>query len=74
MSRSSKVPAWRRYLRFLRPDVHADIDDELRFHFDERIADLVASGASSQDAQRRALVEFGDLPSVRDNLRAIDDR
>ena len=37
MHATAKVPAWRRYLRLLRPDVEADIDEELRFHFDERI-------------------------------------
>ena len=31
------VPKWRRHLRFWRADVHADVDDELRFHFDARI-------------------------------------
>ena len=74
MARSSQTPAWRRYLRFLRPDVNADIDDELCFHFAERIDALVASGASAQDAHAQAMAEFGDVPSVRTGLRAIDAR
>lgn len=74
MSRPAKTPAWRRYLRFLRPDVQGDIDDELRFHFDERIEALIAAGVSPSDARRQALTEFGDVPAVRENLRSIDER
>jgi predicted permease len=74
MSRLTKTPAWRRYLRFLRPDVNADIDEELRFHFAERMDDLLAAGATPQEARRQTLAEFGDVPSVRDHLRAIDER
>jgi putative ABC transport system permease protein len=39
----------------------ADIDKELRFHIDARVADLVASGASPDEARRQALVEFGGV-------------
>jgi len=70
----SKIPAWRRYLRFLRPNVEADIDDELGFHFTERIDELIASGRSPEAARAQALDEFGDLTSVRAGLRQIDER
>ncbi len=70
----SREPAWRRYLRFLRPNPAADIDDELRFHFDERIAQLIARGLTSEAARAQALAEFGDVTSVRNDLRAIDQR
>jgi len=39
----------------------ADIDKELPFHIDARVADLVASGASPDEARRQALVEFGGV-------------
>ena len=68
------TPSWRRYLTFWRSDIARDIDDELRFHFEERITDLVASGASRVDAQRQALAEFGDVDSVSAGLRDIDQR
>jgi hypothetical protein len=29
-------PTWHRYLRFWGPNVDADVDDELAFHFDMR--------------------------------------
>ena len=37
----STVPSWRRYLTFWRPNVHRDVDDEIRFHLEERTADLI---------------------------------
>lgn len=66
--------AWRRYLRFWRPSIDADLDDELRFHFDERVGALVASGLSSDEARRQAEREFGDVHVVRRDLREIDQR
>jgi putative ABC transport system permease protein len=68
------TPAWRRYLSFHRPDVRRDVDDELRFHFDERIADLVAAGLTPADASRQARAEFGDVDQVSAGLRDIDRR
>ena len=62
------TPAWRRYLRFSGPDIASDIDEELRFHFEERIEELLASGLSREEANARALdrtlVERDALPAV----------
>ena len=51
-----------------------DVDAELAFHFDERIADLVAGGMPGDEGRRVATHEFGDLESVRARLVAIDTR
>ena len=51
-----------------------DIDEELRFHFDARIAELVAQGLTPDDARARAVAEFGDVDAVRADLKAIDER
>ncbi len=67
-------PMWRRYLRFFGPDLRRDIDDEIAFHFDERVAELRAQDFDEEGARRRAHEEFGDLPSVRDALMRIDRR
>ncbi|MCC6930093.1 MAG: hypothetical protein IT359_14005 [Gemmatimonadaceae bacterium] len=40
--RPARTPPWRRYLRFLGPNLDADIDDELSFHFAERVEALRA--------------------------------
>lgn len=55
-------------------DVGAEVDAELRFHFEERVEELVASGLTAAAARRRAHEEFGDVERVRDGLVAIDRR
>lgn len=74
MHSDSRPPFWRRYLRFLRPDTDADIDDELSFHLAERIEALRAEGMSDAEARTRALAEFGDVRAVRQSLQLIDRR
>ena len=57
-----------------RRDPRRDIDEELRFHFDARIAELVAQGVKPDDARARAVAEFGDVDEVRASLTTIDER
>jgi predicted permease len=71
---TSSSPAWYRYLRFWRRDVPADIDAELRFHFEARIEELTARGLSPDAARLQATEEFGDVDAVKRRLREIDDR
>ena len=66
--------SWRRYLRFWKPDIDADIDDELQFHLGERVEALVREGLSPEAARAAALAEFGSVPAIRDGLRSIDAR
>ena len=66
--------AWRRYLRFWQPNVDADIDDELRFHFGERVETLVGEGLDRESARAQAEREFGDVNAVRRRLLEIDRR
>ncbi len=70
----SGTPRWRRYLRFLRRNVQGDIDDELHFHLEARIDELVAQGMTPEAARTVALEEFGDVTTVRRGLRDIDER
>ena len=67
-------PIWRRYLRFFGPNIGADVEDELRFHFEERIAALMAEGLDRESASRAATAEFGDVAAVRRDLATIDRR
>ena len=67
-------PRWRRYLRFVRRNVGADVDDELRFHFEQRVAEFVAAGATRDEAEARARARFGDVALVREELRGIGSR
>jgi putative ABC transport system permease protein len=60
-----KTPSWRRYLRFWGSDPAADVDAELSFHLESRVAELMAQGCSESDARRLAGSRFGDLESIR---------
>ena len=42
-----QVPAWRRYLRFWRPDPAADVADELRTHLELRVEELLSDGTTA---------------------------
>jgi predicted permease len=64
-------PRWRRYLQFWRPNIHADINDELAFHLDQRVAEFMAAGASRAEAEARARERFGDLGLAREELMDI---
>lgn len=54
--------------------IQRDIDAELRFHFDARIEELIAQGASPDQARATAVAEFGDVDQTRNALREIDQR
>jgi putative ABC transport system permease protein len=64
-------PMWRRYLRLLRPDVRADVTDELEFHIEMIAARYIASGMSPDEARTKARVEFGDLERARRECETI---
>jgi putative ABC transport system permease protein len=45
------------------------LDAELRFHLEKQIADYQASGLSSEEARRRAHLQFGALESIKQQSR-----
>jgi len=49
--------------------VKREIDEELRFHIEQRTAENIAAGMSSAEAAREALKRFGNLQSVREECR-----
>lgn len=63
-----QVPRWRRYLRLAKPNVSADVDDELSFHIDMRVQDNLRRGMSPDEARREALERFGAVEPVRETL------
>src|SRR5829696_3095751 len=71
---SNDAPLWRRYLRFLRPDVDADVGEELAFHLEMRAREYEARGLSAEEALRLARARFGDVASVARWLRHHDRR
>src|SRR5713226_5591958 len=66
-----KTP-WRR-LRSLGQTKTAkqEIDDELRFHIEQRMAENIAAGMSPADAAREARKRFGNLQAVREECRDV---
>ena len=56
-------PVWRRYTRFWGTNVDADVDDEMQFHLETRIEELVERGLSARAARAQALEEYGDRPT-----------
>jgi predicted permease len=65
---------WRRLFRLDRVDAKRDIDDELRFHLEARIDDLVTSGMAPAAARLEAERIFGDADAIRESCIAIDQR
>jgi predicted permease len=57
-----------------RRTVQRDVDEEMRFHLDQRIDDLVARGMTASDAREMALREFGDVRAARAELASMDRR
>lgn len=53
-------------------DVGRAVDDELQFHFDLAVRDLIAKGLSESEARRQAEERFGDVERTRLGLKAID--
>jgi predicted permease len=51
-------------LRFWREDVRADFNDELAFHIEARVSELVASGMSPETARADALRRIGSLDTL----------
>ena len=66
------ISSWRR-LRSLgqAKAVKREIDDELRFHIEQRMAENLAAGMSSDEATLEARKRFGNLQSVREKCRDV---
>jgi putative ABC transport system permease protein len=66
-----RVPAWRRYLRLTRDNAAGDVEDELAFHLQSTIDELVAGGMSIDDARAAARAKFGDLEQISRTLHTL---
>ena len=56
---------WTRFRRLFGPEPKADVDDELSFHLEMRIRELVVRGESPERARKLALLRFGDYENSR---------
>ncbi len=72
MSGERREPMWRRYRRFLRSDITADVDEEIQFHLEMLSRHYEASGLAPETADRAARDRFGDVDRVAGWLRRHD--
>lgn len=54
---------------FGREQLERELDKEVRFHVDTRVAALVESGVEPKEARRRALAEFGGVEPIKEDAR-----
>src|SRR4026209_1204677 len=54
--------------------VRGEVKDELSFHLEERIEELVGQGLSREAAEREARERFGDLRKLKAQIERIDLR
>jgi putative ABC transport system permease protein len=58
---------WARFYR--RTEQEAHLDKELRFHIEQRVADLTRSGLGEEEARRKVRQEFGGMDQVKEDCR-----
>ena len=71
MRRKARV-RWPGRLSSRRDRVKVDLDDELAYHFEESVKNLVARGLSHSDAVTETKRRFGDVTCYRRKLERID--
>ncbi|HEY6448382.1 MAG TPA: ABC transporter permease [Acidobacteriaceae bacterium] len=64
----SRVRTWWRAVT-RRAEVHAQVDEELRFHVESYAEDLMRGGVPREEAMRRAKAEIGSAAAVRERSR-----
>ena len=52
--------------------IREELEEELRFHLEARAEDLMADGATPEEARAQALREFGDIEDARRYIRSLD--
>lgn len=77
MSRRGPFHGIRRFLAPVRRNdaaIDRDVDDEVRFHLDMQVEDLVARGVPRDEAERQARDRFGDVEAAMRTLRSNEAR
>ncbi|HEY1805565.1 MAG TPA: ABC transporter permease [Terracidiphilus sp.] len=60
--------SWVRRL-FTRKQMEAELDKELRFHFESQVADKIRSGVPESEARRLTRIEFGGIEQIKEDCR-----
>jgi predicted permease len=69
-----RIPLWRRYDRLGGPDIAGDVRQELRFHMESLIEDLLAQGWEIHKAREEASRRFGNVRALQKVGSQIGDR
>lgn len=69
MSRNGVL--WRRWRRIFRRDPGPEVEEELRYHIEERIRDYIDRGMDPEAARRAAMERLGDLERVREECTGL---
>ncbi|HKW64150.1 MAG TPA: ABC transporter permease [Candidatus Acidoferrum sp.] len=56
---------------FRRKKLEASLDRELSYHLERRITDFEKAGLSAAEARRRAVLELGGIPQIREEVRDV---
>jgi putative ABC transport system permease protein len=72
MPRTPRPPGLSPGVRRPEDHVERDVEDEIAFHLESRVTELIARGQPEDAARRHAEVEFGDLRASRRELAAVD--
>jgi putative ABC transport system permease protein len=54
---------------FRKETVETELDEELRFHFENQVSKFIRSGMTPEEARRRARLEFGGMEQVKEEHR-----
>src|SRR5260370_9921429 len=54
---------------FRRKNVEAEVDEELRFHFEKQVSKFMQSGMAPDEAKRLARLEFGGIEQLKEEHR-----
>ena len=54
---------------FRKETVEGELDDELRFHYEQQTEKYVATGMSREEAERRVRIIFGGLDQIKEECR-----
>jgi putative ABC transport system permease protein len=76
---SNRPDPWRGLRRVFRLPlgqraVRGAVTEEIGFHLEERVEELMATGLTRAEAEREASARFGDLPRIGAELERIDHR
>src|SRR5687768_3550849 len=58
-------PSGRGWTRIFKPDARVEVEDELSFHFEQRVRENIARGMDAEAARAAAQQRLGDLKTVQ---------